>query len=64
MLVALTPVLPVVFLMTLLAWLVVRRPIVHPDRIDTDLNLFGNRPGGIATKMLPVSVRPLMSAVR
>ena len=59
-LVALAPVLPVVFLTTLLAWLIVRRPIAHPERVDSDIKVFRGKTGEVAGTLVETLVRPLI----
>ena len=58
-LIALAPVLPVVFLTALLAWLIIRRPIAHPGRVDSDIKTFSAKAGEVAGKLVDVLVRPL-----
>lgn len=58
-LVALAPVLPVVFLTALLAWLLIRRPITHPERFDSDIKAFRGKAGEVVSKLTEVLVQPL-----
>jgi hypothetical protein len=58
-LVALAPVLPVVLLTMLLAWLVIRRPMMHPERWDSDVKVFQAKTGAAAGKLVEILVRPL-----
>jgi len=58
-LVALAPVLPVVFLGALVAWLIIRRPISNPKRIDTDIKDFSDKAGKIARKLIYMLVQTL-----
>ena len=59
-LVALTPVLPVVLLTMLLAWLVIRRPLAHPERVDADVKALQARTGAVVGKLVEILVRPLI----
>jgi len=58
-LVALAPVLPVVLLTMLLAWLVIRRPIVYPERVDEDAQVLGAKTGAVVGKLIEILVHPL-----
>jgi len=58
-LVALAPVLPIVLLTMLLAWLVIRRPMAYPERWDSDVKVFQAKTGALAGKLLEVLVRSL-----
>ena len=58
-LVALAPVLPIMFLTALLAWMIIRRPFSHPGRVNSDIEVFRIRTGQAAAKLLEVLIRPL-----
>jgi len=58
-LVALAPVLPIVFLTTLLAWLIFRRPLTHPDHVYSDIKVFGVKAGEVAVRLIELLVSPL-----
>ena len=58
LLVALSPVIPIIFLTGLLAWIVIRRPITHPERIDTDIKAFAQKVGDITEKIFETLVLP------
>ena len=58
-LVALAPELPIVFLTALQAWMIIRQPMSHPDRMDSDLEVFRTKTGEAAGKLVEVLVRPL-----
>lgn len=58
-LVALAPVLPIVFLTALLAWMIIRRPISHPGRVNSDIEAFRIKTGEAAAKLVELLIRPL-----
>lgn len=58
LLIALAPVVPIIFLTGLLVWIVVRRPITHPERIDADIKMFAKKVGEIAGKIFETLVMP------
>jgi len=53
------PALPIVFLTAFLAWLIIRRPLTYPERIDSDIKSFSVKVGEIAGKLFELLVRPL-----
>jgi hypothetical protein len=59
LLAVLAPALPIFFLTGLLAWLIIRRPIVYPERIDSDLQLFGAKAGQAIGRLVGVLARTL-----
>ena len=58
LLVALTPVIPIIFLTGFLAWIIIRCPLTYPERIDTDIRAFSNKVGEIAGKIFEILVLP------
>ncbi len=49
--------LPLLFLTGLLAWLVVRRPFVYPERIEPDVRLFSEKAGQTIGRLIGVLAR-------
>jgi hypothetical protein len=60
LIIALAPVLHIIFLAGLLAWIVVRRPIAHTDRINTDVSAFAQKVGTVMGKAMETLIRPLV----
>lgn len=58
-LIALVPFLPLVLLTVLLVWLVVRRPIAHPERMDSDVEVLRTKAGAVVAKLVETLVHPL-----
>ena len=58
--IALAPVLHIIFLAGLLGWIVVRRPMAHPDRINTDVSAFATKVGSGIAKATEALIRPLV----
>lgn len=54
-----TPILPYVLLILLLAWLVIRQPMSYPGRMDSDIKLIGNKTGEAVIKLIEFLTRPL-----
>jgi len=59
LLVALARVLPILFLGVLLLWLILRRPMTHPDRIDKDIDAFAGHVGLAVRKSAELLLSPL-----
>lgn len=51
--------LPFLFLAGLLAWVVIRRPIAHPERVDTDINTLSSKTGHTVGRLAEALIRPL-----
>ena len=58
-LMALATVLPIVFLISLAAWLIVRRPIANPSRIQEDVRRFASVAAAVLSRLFEFLVRPL-----
>jgi len=59
LLAVLAPALPIFFLIGFLVWLIVRRPIIYPERIDSDLKVFTTKAGQVIGRLIGVLTRTL-----
>ena len=58
-LVVLAPLLPILFLTVLLAWLLIRRPITCPNRVDSDIKALRGKCSEVIGQLIEVLIRPL-----
>jgi len=63
LLVVLARVLHILFLAALLAWLLVRRPMMYPERASPDIKAFADWVGASVRTLIGVLVQPLVNAI-
>jgi len=54
--------LPYGVLIGLVVWMIVRRPLSRPQRLESDLQAFGRQVGDVAEKLARSLVHPLSKA--
>ena len=58
-LIAVSSVLPFIFLVSLVAWLIIRRPMMYPGRVERDLRQLELKTGEVVYRLMEMLVRPL-----